>query len=291
MLRLSGNTIMKTTRNVARRGGVLAGILITLTLLVGLFLMCQPHGHKFALPVQQKAQFHGMDAAIALFRSEHGQYPPSEANDPEGKPYCGAMKLCEAMMGRDLLGIHPNTAYRQDGLDSDGSALYQPNRDNLKARMGPYLPLESANATMLRDIYGEGGTGAFPEDLYVLCDVFRRKWPSGERTGMPILYYEADPNGTVHDAGFPDNPANIYDYRDNQAILELGVPGRPGVRHPLADPKVFYEMIRDYKIKSPVMPQRAGSFILISAGRDGLYGTADDVFNFDWRPSEQRGPE
>jgi hypothetical protein len=29
------------------------------------------------------------------------------------------------------------------------------------------------------------------------------------------------------------------------------------------------------------LPYRADSFILISAGKDGDFGTADDVFNFD----------
>jgi len=31
----------------------------------------------------------------------------------------------------------------------------------------------------------------------------------------------------------------------------------------------------------PPRPYRSDSFILLSAGPDGLYGTGDDVFNFD----------
>ena len=33
---------------------------------------------------------------------------------------------------------------------------------------------------------------------------------------------------------------------------------------------------------SVVRPFKADSYILISAGWDGEYGTADDVCNFDW---------
>ena len=33
-------------------------------------------------------------------------------------------------------------------------------------------------------------------------------------------------------------------------------------------------------------PYRADSYILISAGYDGLYGTRDDICNFDWKYRE-----
>jgi hypothetical protein len=281
---------METTGKASTRKWV-AVIVLIVVLMSGLLLSLAvmiPNAHRFALTVQQKAQFHSMEAAIALFQIEFGSYPPSDANDPEGKSYCGAMKLCEAILGRDLLGMHPNTAYRQDGTDGNGNAVYQPTSENIKARMGPYLPLDNTNAQMLKDIYGAGNTPQLPETLYVQCDVFERKQRSGAKTGMPILYYLADPNGTAHDADFPDNPANIYDYRDNQAILELGVPGKPGVKHPLADPKVFYEVIRNHRSESPPIPYKPNSYILISAGKDALYGTSDDVFNFDWKPPPRR---
>ncbi len=103
--------------------------------------------------------------------------------------------------------------------------------------------------------------------------------------GMPVLYYRADPNGAANDPNYPDNPASIYNYRDNQAILELGVPGRPDLRHPMVDPKLFYQMIAEYQ--SPTKPYRSDSYVLLSAGFDGLYGTADDVLH-SGRPSKPR---
>jgi hypothetical protein len=103
---------------------------------------------------------------------------------------------------------------------------------------------------------------------------------------MPILYYRADSRGTAHDANDPDNPANIYDYRDNQMLLELGVPGEPDAVHPLADPRRFYMNTQSDKVVARSGPYNADKFILISAGHDGLYGTADDLCNFDWKYRE-----
>lgn len=104
---------------------------------------------------------------------------------------------------------------------------------------------------------------------------------------MPILYYRADPKGKVHDPDRPDDPSNIYDYRDNLALVLLGVPGEPNAMHPLADPKRFYLNTQSDKATTESRPFRADTFILISAGYDGLYGTGDDICNFDWQYRER----
>ncbi len=240
--------------------------------------------------VAPRAQFSALSAAAELFANEFDDYPPSGANDPTGQPYCGSMKLTEALMGQDLFGCHVKSIFRRDGLDAAGALLYPPNIDNLpvalretalKDRKGPFLQAENANAHRLVDIYGKGNTGSLPEDAFVLCDCYPRARPSGEKTGMPILYYRANPSGTVHDLANPDNPQNIFNYKDNQALLVLGVPGKLGETHPLADPKRFYLNTQDREM--PSKPYRRDSFILISAGEDGLYGTADDVCNFEWK--------
>ncbi len=85
----------------------------------------------------------------------------------------------------------------------------------------------------------------------------------------------------MHDLANPDNPQNIFNYKDNQALLVLGVPGKLGETHPLADPKRFYLDTQNREM--PSKPYRRDSFILISAGEDGHYGTADDVCNFEWK--------
>lgn len=279
--------------------GLIGQVLYVLLLVAILVILLLPRLMRpthYPVSVRQRAQLHSVSTALELFSNEFEGYPPSDANDPTGVPYCGAMKLCEAVMGRDLLGIHSKSAFRADGLDAAGVlALYPDNIDtlekvdreaNLRARKGPYVQLENANPYRLVDIYGKGQTGPFDENLFVLCDIYIRKRPGGAETGMPILYYRANPDGTTHDLDDPDSSENIYDYRENQMLLSLGVPGEPNAVHPLADPKRFYTNTRSDKIITQSKPYNADKFILMSAGYDGLYGTADDICNFDWKYRE-----
>jgi hypothetical protein len=263
-----------------------------LTFLVFFLFLSRRRAHPPSRKAQLLAQLNAMNAAIELFANEFDGYPPSDPNDPVGQPYCGAMKLTEAVMGQDLLGFHSQSIFRRDGLDAEGASLYPPDLDklpialrdaNLKARKGPFLQVEYANAWRLVDVYGEGNTGPFAESTFVLCDPYEQVRPSGERTGMPILYYRADSSGTAHDVANPDNPQNIYHYQDNQALILLGVLGEPNQVHPLADPQRFYLNTQDRKASGRPASYRRDSFILVSAGEDGLYGTADDICNFDWK--------
>jgi type II secretory pathway pseudopilin PulG len=288
---------------------VMSIIVVLMSLLVPSLAMVK----RYAREVRQRAQFHAIDAAMELFQSEEDGYPDSGALGGDGADYCGAMKLCEAMVGQDLMGFHPSSQFRSDLEDGRGNVLYDrdplstaddPEADNLQARKGPYLQLENANAYRLWHLYGQGNTGpAFSgdsEDLFVLCDVYGRvtNKETGKKVGMPILYYKADPAGNLHDPNYYlpplTNPSfdtrNYYDYRDNHELLKLGKPWDPlsTEEHPLfkfqGDPegKRFYEVTRNPSIKMRRgRPYRPDSYILISAGFDGLYGTEDDIFNFE----------
>ncbi len=267
----------------------------------------------YSKTVRQMAQFHSIDAALELFNNEFEGYPPSGAMDQQKPPvpYCGAMKLCEAMMGQDMLGFHTNSVYRRDGMDAAGTEqLYGLDKDdpqyesNLKARKGPFLPLESANAYTTKDIYNDIAQSE-PND-FVLCDVYTREMLTGKKTGMPVLYYKANTANNMHydpdqptsstnrPPSEPDNDeGNIYNYFDNLALIEIGKPWitgdvstTPAKRHSLYDngePDRFYKNTRSPKIPTASRPYRADSYILLSAGYDGEYGTADDIFNFEWK--------
>jgi hypothetical protein len=150
----------------------------------------------------------------------------------------------------------------------------------------------------------------------VFCDVYRvRKIIdiTGKpiTAGAPILYYKAntayktiDPNALISQ--------RIYDCRDNRPLMDLGKLTVNGVAsstlHPLSyDPgsslkyPVFYNTkypdsppylpatyggsgigygIRNPKVTTNYWPYRPDSYILISAGPDGFYGTADDIHNY-----------
>jgi hypothetical protein len=240
---------------------------------------------RYETPLRQKAQLASIGDALELFDNQFGGYPPSGANDVAGSPYCGAMKLAEAMVGQDWLGFHRKSAFRVNGLDPNSLASLYTTK-TVPERVGPFLPLENANVYKLIDVYGKAKTGPFPEDLPVLCDIYSRERPSGRKIGMPILYYRANRSSTVHDLDNPDNPENIYDYRDNLALINLGVPGDPNAVHPLANPRRFYLNTQSARTGEPT-PYRRDSYLLIRAGWDGLYGTADDICNFEWTYHER----
>jgi type II secretory pathway pseudopilin PulG len=295
-------TIIKQSRRKAAFTIVeLLTVMSIIVILIGLLVPALNKAKKYARDVKQRTQLHAIDAAIELFNSEQDAYPPSGAKDEAPPPaqynsrtdYCGAMKLAEAMMGQDLLGFHPESAFRSDGT-TDGTAnthLYT--KLTLNARKGPYLQLENANAYKLGDLYWEQGmtTGPYNADLFVLCDVYNRvtNKSNGKKVGMPILYYKANTASTEHDLTDPDNPNNIYNYLDNYELVALGLPGQKppptGPTHDLIDPspKRFYLNTINDQITLISRPYRADSYILISAGYDGEYGTADDICNFEWK--------
>ena len=290
-------------------------VMSIIVILIGLLVPALNRVRIFAREVKQKAQFHSMEAAIELFNNEFDGYPPSDmTSDPSGDFSCGATKLCEAMMGWDLLGFHTDSVFRADGTAPDPVTgndrfLYDPT--DLASRKGPFLPLENASANKLGDIYGNGKVAPFLADSRVLCDVFTRRLDSGEKLGMPILYYKANPTNALHlydVAGTqympPDetnNLGNIYNYWDNNALVGLGKPWEAsGAPHKLfEDPQAnppegpglrFYINTRNEAIKSPWRPYKAETYILISAGYDGEYGTADDLCNYEWKYSETEPP-
>ncbi len=275
-------------------------VMSIIVILIGLLVPALNKAKKFATNVKQMAQLRSIDSAIELFSNEFDGYPDSGALDPTGAPYSGAMKLSEAIMGIDLLGCHSNSVFRRDGLDASGSIQLYPQNPlpaNLSARKGPYLQAESANAYRLRSIYGDGNVGAFLPDTFVLCDVYERQMASGQKTGMPILYYKANTANNLHDPNLAgsmnvtDSRGNIYNYYDNLSLLNLGkpweAPSATQTPHNLTDPQRFYRNTKSDKIITTDRPVRPDSYLLISAGWDGEYGTADDICNFEWKYRER----
>jgi hypothetical protein len=84
----------------------------------------------------------------------------------------------------------------------------------------------------------------------------------------------------------------IYNCEDNLALINLGIlpDAKAGVEHKLEDNAGQYFYDEEYKIVDPkasstmaagaTWPHRPDSYILISAGADGEYGTQDDICNF-----------
>jgi len=297
-------------------------VLVIVALMMGVLLPALNMVRNTAKEAKQKVQFATIEQAIMAFRGDYGDYPPSDTTGAAGFYYGGAQQLAEALMGWDLMGFHPNSAWRSNGC-SDAAGInriyplppmdlnIQWVRDNLDERKGPYLDRATANAFRLGNIPGNKD-GLFDRadvlaavlnpDTYVLCDSFGAKkltFISGTvpnqkievvTAGTPILYYKAN-SSKKNWFGTGVYSERIYNYNDNSDMLplinkvdltkRLLVNNTPDSAYPAGDWGPFYRYLTDPKVNIPGdWPVNADSYVLISAGADGLYGTADDITNF-----------
>ncbi len=255
-----------------------------IALMVGLLLPAFSMVRRTAKETKQKAQFTTISLALTTFKNDYGDYPPSDWTPAQFTgDYCGAQKLTEALLGWDMLGFHPKSDFRSNGHNDDGVFIYDVgNPVFFDQRRGPYLELATADAFRLGNIFNN--TAPLAPNTFVLCDAFGAKkvtFANGKtaRAGAPILYYRANTSGkTIRE---------IYNALDNDAIVAIKDMADNGVigDHPLGESQRQYEFFYDYYIRDPKIsarpwPYRPGSYILISAGADGLYGTGDDIRNF-----------
>jgi type II secretory pathway pseudopilin PulG len=266
-------------------------VMSVIILLMGLLVPALNMVKRYAKRVMQKNQFHTIEVAMDIYNAEWEEYPSSQADDPVGNPYCGAMRLAEAMVGQDLAGFNPVSKFRSDGtLDGPGTGtdLYGPLAKDDRSARRQYLKPESANAHRLQDIYSDiGSYDPVDDENRVLCDAYSQVTHkvTGKLVGMPVLYYRADASRTMHDPTAWGSSQNIYVFLDNYAFVQLDVPWDAQETHPLgavpSGPPLFYEKTLNPNITvEGGRPYRADSYILWSAGFDGLYGNDDDVLNF-----------
>ncbi len=258
-------------------------VIAIIAILIGVLVPSLNRVRNMARETKQKAQFATIDQTLLAFRSDQGYYPPS--NWPLNSDYGGAQKLTEALLGWDLLGFHPDSDFRALGDVADGGEYDSSDDYNLDERKGPYLELATANAFKLGDLFGWGAGDTFTLDpnTFVLCDSFSVKQvPIGEKivkAGAPILYFRANTSSKTMSGTFKDR---IYNWEDNAPLFYVGRI-KDDEDHPLKETVDFYDYIIDPKATGASgidWPYRADSYILISAGADGLYGTSDDITNF-----------
>ena len=297
-------------------------VMAVIALLIGLLVPALSMVKDYGKDIQQKSQFHSVGVGLEMFKTEFGNYPESFDNiSPTTPPavapltadplhYGGTHKLAEALVGYDLLGVHPKSGFRSDGRNyfpapvngylniydttagiNAGTLYYEADGNaNINARKGPYVDLENANAFQMRDIYGTNIAG-FNGLNTVVCDVYSKSRTSGKKTGMPVLYFRANAGNNFQDVTDALTYTNdIYNLDDNYQLLSLGTAESVAKIHKLMDTtggtteyENFEQMILNEQVLSASgvkRPYRAGTFILISAGKDGIYGTSDDITNF-----------
>jgi type II secretory pathway pseudopilin PulG len=297
---------------------VVVGIIALLT---GILIPAVSLVRKAAKEAKERAQFTAISLGLEAFKNDFGDYPPSDlytwTNDVSKANTAGAMKLAEALLGWDLMGVHPDTGWRVDGknrssyVDSTGTSynaaeyfLYDTNKTTeMQKRKGRYVEIDVANPFRLGKTASYDGlfdlSGSAPFDeaagCFVLCDIFG-KGPSvrlsdgtHRKAGRPILYYRADPTQRFVTAGTAQTAYNRQDNGYLLSIIEdedrdsMGAP-RAGATYwnPLIGMSTFVNAIADLRVSTTDdrVPYRPDSYILISAGADGLYGTSDDIHNF-----------
>ena len=304
-------------KTFSRKGGFtiveMVVVVAVVAILVGLMVPAITQVQKVAKTLAQKAQFASIEVGLETFYNEKGNYPPSFINNA-GIDYHGAEILAEAMVGMDGFGVHPDTVWDYEanreppfcpnplykpGIDLDPTLTSEDVEQNIASRKGPYLEPDKANAVRVGDIYS-----ALPantaRDTFVLADSFKKVTHVTGRykTGMPILYFKARKNKTLHPkihAGTMNYSNYIYSFKDNSDFNNAPTPF-DGEEHPMSElstvPSIsssgamlFYLATRNPNYSDPWRPYNSESYILLSAGADGYDGTDDDVYNFD-RPKD-----
>jgi type II secretory pathway pseudopilin PulG len=309
------------------KGFTIVELLTVMSIIIILMSVLVPglaRSRRFSKVVVQRGQFHEISKGLELYRNDHQEtYPDSGAVDTNATPngYCGAMKLCEALLGQDGMGNHSlsssqakQTVYLFDlciTIDPGATAYTQPQITNLQER-NKYTDAENIKAYRLRNVFAAtwasfttatnfyAPKASFDPALpnAVIGDVFQRAdikggtaptgcpQKAGQKVGMPVLYYKADPSKFNHDTiltSLGTANANIYNFDDNYALTALGCPweGTQTTQHPMfTDPRIFLKAITNDKVTATPRPHNEDGYILLSAGWDGLYGTQDDVYNF-----------
>ena len=298
-------------------------VITIVSILVSLLLPGISMVRTLAKNTQQKAQFATLELGIEAFKNDFGQYPESKRKT-NSHNYEGGQKLAEAMVGRDMLGFHPDTDWGENGSDYEDkyyrglNSTFSPDKStnnadwqNLQKRKDLYIELGTANVFRLQADPGNKKSGLYDvavapldKDSLVICDAYKRnkvtEYLSGgeirvTKAGNPILYYRANlQSKDSNAAAFSDR---IYDNDDNSSIVttvEFIMEARKETTateinsSTIYDPDKFYEFISDPKLAKPsssgpfkYWPYNSQTYILISAGKDGLYGTEDDICNFD----------
>ncbi len=207
-------------------------------------------------------------------------------------------------------------AVADGGNTPAGSGAYAINtntQEPIQSRVAPYVDLSKIRVMTRQkgsnpgefileteeQAVGRGG-GSAPSRTYpMFLDAF----------GYPILYYKADPAGLkIADRSPTDGTAaglnrGVYHFLDNGALLTENLGGGPGTNQPVlqlrsdsgstphlltwvmtlgggAETTNFGKYIQNKDVTAKPTPHNRDTFLLISPGPDGLYGSGDDITNF-----------
>ncbi len=304
---------MKTKTPKSSKAFTLIELLVVISIIAMLAAILAPGMRimvRTAKDLKQKSRFHSMEVGLEFYSKDFDGYPPSKYVPAGDNPNTtgnveGAQHLAEALVGRDMKGVDARTQFY---ANAEPANIYTDQDQSINKRKGPYVEFEEMAIFELREIYGTGNTGDLFEstDDYsspVFVDVYNHKKITvidsegnsvNVKVGTPILYFNADENvKAFRTQGQPYTWDNFkdwtYDYTDNMDYFDLTPLKNADKQHNFAESftkggkngiELFYEDITNDEISQYYAPYKPKSFILMSAGYDGIFGTKDDVTNY-----------
>lgn len=291
-------------------------VISIIALLIGVLVPSISKMRIIGKDLQQKAQLRTISSGLETYSNENDNTYPSSEEDTTlaGSEVFGAHKLTAALVGRDLFG------YTEDGNMTPGepySNNLQERTEYLdKDKFIIVNPVQMFNNTI--DLAGDDSTLDIKDFYPVISDIYNQKKISIKKfdfetrewddkfiqVGTPILYFCAnatesfiDNTALIGAAPLPavdyTNCCNwIYDWADNRGFFDLATIksfGQTTEQYHIYDDlnngvdvgkAAFYKNIINYKVPTYLTPVNRNSYILMSAGADGIFGTKDDICNF-----------
>ena len=238
-----------------------------------------------ARTAKTRAQLKVFSDALEMFYGNHvvgGDYPPSywDSSGANNNPYAdisqvsgpknsyaaqGAQTLVWALAGADLLGT---PGFVQDQMKTRYALN---NGKPAFLRQGPIVDLTKVkianpSASIMRTNFSPQPSAAVP----VFPDAF----------GMPVLYYRAvkAPDGTP--TYYPDDNLAFRDGHNTDGLVHPIYSGNDNNNKKINGLTAFETYTKNFQITAAYQPHNPDTFLLISAGVDGRYGTVDDVTNY-----------
>jgi len=223
------------TSTKLRTGFTIVELLTVMSIIIILMSVLVPglaRTRRYAKVVTQKGQFNEIAKGLELYRNDHqDNYPDSGATDSNGIGYCGAMKLCEALLGQDGMGNSPVSNFQASQPTTylfDLCYITDPSR----------YTGSSANQTLAASIRDRNKyTDAENIKAYRLQDIYNWAITSGTSFYTSTAAFKADDGSTTTPSIYPN--AVIGDVFQKATINSTHCPARAGQK--VGMPVLYYK--------------------------------------------------
>ncbi len=291
----------------AARGFTLVELLVVISiiaLLLGLLLPAILWAQKDAYITATEADMHALSIGLDQYHADFNMYPNSSIVDGSTGAYGGAIPqgagyevMAEALLGflpGNLDGYPPSGQVGNIFSTSPQTTLNQTQGFTMapyKKVYGPYMSVTATNIFMIP------GTSASLPSQYYFTDAFGQAATSNAQL-LPILYFSANTNPAGTIASGNTNPTIFGDYYIPGSGSSTTNPNAPGifnagddnnppgpipgaVPQSLAPAPGFLNLIgntsQDNLVDAGETIMGSDGYLLVSAGPDGAYFTADDI--------------